>query len=129
MIGGKLFVLSGADAGFTTAKRLDRYDPATNSWTTRAAPVSFHDQPAAGVINGKLYVAGGLTPNGNTGVLEAYDPAINGWISLAPMPTPRRAAAGVVLNGSCTLSGGWAAVVPRSPPYRSTTRRPTVGGR
>ena len=86
-------MLSGADAGFLSAKRLDRYDPATNAWRTLAPPIAVHDQPATAVINGKFYVVGGLSAGGtNTGSLEAYNPALDGWTALAPMPTPRRAA-------------------------------------
>jgi hypothetical protein len=96
VIAGKLFVLPGSCSGdnlgpqYCTSeptRRLFRYDPATNTWKTRAWAPHFHAYGAAGVINGKFYVAGGLNNSGPMAALDVYDPATNIWTTLAPLPT------------------------------------------
>ena len=70
VIDGKLYVLPGAcDSNFwpnpgycevEEIRRLYRYNPATNKWAARKQAPHFHRGGAAGVIGGKLYVAGGV---------------------------------------------------------------------
>jgi N-acetylneuraminic acid mutarotase len=115
-IAGKLYVLAtqpGEDQFFTGPTRLFRYDPATNSWTERASAPNHHFRGAARAIDGKLYVAGGLTfywddaPRPRTWAqLDVYDPATNVWTTKAPMPAARFAAAGGVVNGKLYVAGG-----------------------
>jgi N-acetylneuraminic acid mutarotase len=97
VIGGKLYVIPGTCSGghwpypgsceYEPIRQLYRYDPATNAWTKLARSPHFHKRGARGVINGKFYVAGGLT-NGYTPAadLDVYDPATNTWRTLAPVP-------------------------------------------
>jgi hypothetical protein len=119
-IDGKLYVLAGELGGpcdtiaefeitctNSPTRRLYRYDPMKNSWTTRAWAPHFHVQGAAGVIGEKLYVAGGFNQNRRaTANLDVYDPATNAWRSLAPMPEPRAEVAGAVLGGKLYVVGG-----------------------
>ena len=63
VIGGKLYVASGCCASFsypyTRFNQNESYDPVANAWTTEA-PITIAVYAAAtGVINGKLYLAGG----------------------------------------------------------------------
>src|SRR5262249_7992489 len=66
----------------------------------------------AGVIDGKLYVAGGRAPGheGNDGsnlaVTEVYDPGADGWTRLEDLPTPRSGGASAVLGGKLYVMGG-----------------------
>lgn len=82
-------------------------------WTS-AAPASLARQelyPA--VLDGKIYVAGGLlSPNtGYSAHLEAYDPATDRWTRLATLPEARHhialATAGGLLYGVGGFSGGF----------------------
>jgi hypothetical protein len=101
VIGGQLYVLPGACSGdrfpdphyceFTAIRRLFRYDPPTNTWISRAWAPHFHEYAAAGVINGKFYVAGGLVHGVPSAALDVYDPATNIWKTLAPLPTAGQA--------------------------------------
>ena len=64
---------------------------------------------AAGVIGGKLYVAGGDTacpPCIVTNTTEVYDPATNTWTPGAPIPVGRELAMGAVANGRLYVIGG-----------------------
>lgn len=108
VISGKLYVLPGVCSGErypqpgycaeSRTRRFYRYDPATNSWVARAASPHYHRLGAAGVLNGKLYVAAGLNNFTSVANLDVYDPATNSWKTLAPVPTGG-AANGAVLGG------------------------------
>jgi N-acetylneuraminic acid mutarotase len=75
---------------------LEIYDPATNLWTTGPSlPASRHHiQPV--VVNGKIYVIGGLIdfPGPSLGDVLMFDPANPGagWQARASLPTSRGAA-------------------------------------
>ena len=87
VIDRKLYVLTGEedaiegcpDCGPSVAtRRLFRYDPASDTWASRLRCPHFHRVGAAGVIDGKLYVAGGSEPGGVvSGKLDIYDPVTN----------------------------------------------------
>jgi len=86
-------------AGGNSDTNLQLYDPATNTWTTLASMPAGRYGGAAGVIGGKLYVAGGLELDNVRATLFVYDPATNAWSMLTPMPTARFFANSGVING------------------------------
>jgi N-acetylneuraminic acid mutarotase len=79
------------------------YNPNNNSWSARASSHYVHsDTAAVGVINDKIYIAGGTnTPSQRE--LEVYDPVANRWTVKAAMSVPRNHTAGGVINGSSML--------------------------
>lgn len=88
------------------------FDPATGTWSRRVDMINARNHAAAGVIDNKIYVAGGragsvFIPNAlNLDLLEEYDPATDRWTLRPPMPTPRSAAAWGVHNGRLYVAGG-----------------------
>jgi N-acetylneuraminic acid mutarotase len=102
VINGRLYVLPGTCSTEDGScfqepiRQLYRYDPATNSWVTRRSSPHFHKNGAAGVINGKFYVAGGLNGFQPVADLDVYDPVTNSWRTLPRMPTGGRAIGAVV---------------------------------
>jgi len=84
-------VTGGGNADGTPVGRLDVYDPATNTWSTKSAMPTARIAPGAGIIGGRLYVLGGR--NGSAtfyrAVVEVYDPATNTWKTKAPMIAER----------------------------------------
>lgn len=109
VINGVLYVAGGhPSGGFSSGAIavLEAYDPATNTWTSKAPMPTARGTAAAGVINGVLYVAGGTVSGSALTTLEAYDPATNTWTSGAPMPTARYGAAADVINGVLYVAGG-----------------------
>ena len=116
-ISGKLYVLPGTCSGDRFPdprydceehiRTLFRYDPSTNTWATRASAPHNHTNGAAGVINGKFYVAGGASDFGlPSAALDAYDPATNTWKTLAPLPTSTVFASGAAI-GNKLLVVAW----------------------
>jgi len=93
---------------------LIEYDPATNSWRSRAALPTPRNHATAGVVNGKLYVIGGRvggafvsSGSSNVGVVEEYDPAADLWgAPKARMPSARSAIASGVFGGRIYVTGG-----------------------
>ena len=99
---GKLYSFGGR------SREVFVYDPAGNTWSA-VAPMNFlHDAtPAVGVINNKIYVAGGVDLVGSsTREAEVYDPAMNTWTSVAAMHVARNHVSGGVINGKFYAAGG-----------------------
>ena len=94
-------------AGGGRTRRVFSYDRAANAWTEVASSAHVHGgTPAAGVIGGRIYVAGG-TGGGMAGnEVEVYDPAANAWTPLAPMSCARNHTGGAVLDGKLYVAGG-----------------------
>jgi N-acetylneuraminic acid mutarotase len=64
----------------TILATVERYDPATNAWSSRTPLPSPRSGLGAGVINGTIYVVGGADPGGvAVATVEAYDPATDTW--------------------------------------------------
>jgi hypothetical protein len=62
---------------------VEYYDPASNTWTKSTA---------AGVYNGKIYIAGGNTKGHRSGWVswfDEFDPATGAWTRLTDAPQPR----------------------------------------
>ena len=114
VINGKLYVLPGACNGngypnpgycaVEETRRFYRYDPATNQWTSIRQAPHFHRRGAAAVLDGKLYVAGGVNNFQPVSDLDVYNPATNTWSTLAHLPL------GGVASGA-NLSGQFYVVV------------------
>jgi hypothetical protein len=87
---------------------VEAYDPATNSWTTKAAMPSPRNLLASGALGGTLYALGGGDCAGNFALAtnEAYDPSTNTWSTVAAMPTGRAALAVGVSGGVLYAVGG-----------------------
>ena len=80
------------------------YDPINDSWSEVAPMHSQHGNTAAvGVIDDKIYVAGGTPDEGG---LEVYNPATNTWTNLASMSVARNHTGGGVINGKFYVVGG-----------------------
>jgi N-acetylneuraminic acid mutarotase len=101
LIDGKIYVV-GEDSTATLA-----YDVATATWTssglaTRPFPGNHH---AAEVVDGKLYLFGGLG-GGAEGKVQIYDPATNHWTAGAPMPFAAGSSSSAVIGNKVYVAGG-----------------------
>ena len=103
----EMWVMGGVDGGNVVLATVEAYNPRTNTWRS-CLPLSQRRQCAvAGVVGGRLVVAGGFGgPDvGNLTSVEAYTPT--GWIRLPPLPHIATAATACVLNGRLyVMSGG-----------------------
>lgn len=103
---GKIYVTGGLTAGSYQLK-LDQYDPATNTWTAKAAPLNNR----AGLTlvspgNGKLYALYGIHSTTYKYDAEQYDPVGNAWTLRATGLREKKMHGGAVVNGKAYCFGG-----------------------
>jgi hypothetical protein len=149
VISGRLYVLPGECGGERypepgycleePTRRFYRYNPSTNTWTSRRQAPHVHRLGAAAVISGKLYVAGGFNGFDPVTWLDVYDPGTNTWRTLAPVPSGGRAI-GAALGGKLHVLVGtshyaydpatnrWKALAPTQYPHEALFKV-QVGGR
>ena len=88
---GRVYAIGGLSAGRTLnpLSIVEEYDPATNSWTTRASmPTARFDLGVAAAPNGKIYaIEGHVIDFRDVSTVEEYDPAADTWTMRARMPT------------------------------------------
>lgn len=76
-VDGILYAIGGwnsAQIGQSELHTIEAYDPATNSWSTRAPMPTARRNLAAGVVNGAIVCAGGYAGSNSLAVTEAYRP-------------------------------------------------------
>ncbi len=102
-VGDKVYVIGGRLGGaFIIAMPgntdlVQEYDPAADSWTTKAPMPTARSGLNSAVLNGIIYAAGGEVQTyqylAAFRAFEAYDPASNTWWQLPSMPAPRHESA------------------------------------
>lgn len=90
---GRIYVFGGRDESETpqVLANVERYDPATNTWTTLAdLPAARSGSGAAVGPDGRIYVGGGIDQSNQAlANVDRYDPATNTWTTMAGLPTAR----------------------------------------
>ena len=92
----------GAFGTAADSRRVEAYDPATNTWTTKASIPFPSDHPNVAATADKIYILGEV---GNTNSAE-YDPVTNAWTMKAPIPTQRAASAIAAIGTKIYVAGG-----------------------
>lgn len=84
-LGGYIYVHGGFDAGGTTTGQLNRYDPATNTWSGMTGGSQRAHFTLAPITSGKLIAACGYTSavGGGQKRVDVYDVALNTWTQKA----------------------------------------------
>jgi N-acetylneuraminic acid mutarotase len=103
-----LYAIGGQTSGGSLG-RVQAYNVATNSWTyRREMPIAVYNTNGAGVINGKIYVSGGVTRDKLfRRELHVYDPVTNTWTRKQDMPlTTWGGITGVINNQLYVLTCG-----------------------
>jgi N-acetylneuraminic acid mutarotase len=118
MIGGTRDRTRGAGTDF-----MDRYDPGTGKWKKLADAPRARDYFHAGIVNGKIYAAGGRNTslysmngkNENIAEVDVYDIEKGRWATLPPslnLPTPRAGCATAEIIDHILVIGGESASSP-----------------
>ena len=117
-LGGLIDAIGGTSTG-AYLNSVEAYNPATNSWTMMASLSAPRIHYACGVVQDKIYVAGGYNSVAYVRLatsLEIYNPATNSRSAGAAMPANSAYVSGVGMGGSF--------YVLNSSPYRHTTPSP-----
>ena len=112
-INGDVYAFGGQLGGNESQgnqKRVDRYDPETNSWTRVAdmPTARGHITASTFAIAGRIIVGGG-TNNGNipSKDMAAYDPSSNRWTVLTGLPSGRKTPVMGAINGKLVSATGY----------------------
>ncbi|WP_052351753.1 Kelch repeat-containing protein [Deinococcus pimensis] len=112
VIGGEILAVGGQHLGDEVSgnqSSVERYDPATDTWETRAdlpLPLS-HTSSSTFVWRDQVLVVGGVT-NGQrkSATVWSYDPLSNRWTALSSLPAARQSPVADAVNGRVVVSGG-----------------------
>jgi N-acetylneuraminic acid mutarotase len=116
-----LYIIGGiypeTDGNFPTVTTVQKYTISTNTWSRSAdLPIPLN-HPNSAVVNGKIYVLGGLTTVSSTttfwnatGACFEYDPISDTWTTIGQLPIGRwTGSAAVGVSGTTVyLAGGLA---------------------
>jgi hypothetical protein len=125
--------MGGNNPAVTTVQA---YDPATNSWVSKAPLLTAERDLAAAVIGGSLYAVGGFDYV-HAGAVEVYDPATDTWTAKGDIPTYANAFGAAAVGSTIYSIGGFSAAnneactpsacpvaVPPAPPAPTTLEPP-----
>ena len=102
IIDNEMWVMGGEYGG--PLATVEVYSPKTNSWRSCTPMSQRRTGAVAGVVNGRLVVAGGYCGHHDLTSAEAYTGI--GWTPLPPMPHAALFATACVLNGRLYVIGG-----------------------
>jgi Kelch motif len=109
VVNGILYAVGGfafANGVASAVATVEAYDPASNTWTTRAPLPQPRSQVGIAVVDGIMYAVGGWGASGASTEVEAYDPATNAWTARASLPTPQPNAGTAAVGGLIYVAGG-----------------------
>jgi N-acetylneuraminic acid mutarotase len=103
-----VYVIGGIGPDNRPLSRVQAYNVATNTWSTRASTISALFYPdGAAAIGGKIYVTGGTRDFYNAfNALIVYDPAKNTWVHKRNMPTGSYQGVSGVIDNKLYVAAG-----------------------
>jgi N-acetylneuraminic acid mutarotase len=102
--GGQLYLFGGLSGN--SEGKVQIYDPVLNTWTL-GTPMPFAaGSSSSAVINGEVYVAGGIVNGDTTNQVAMYDPPSDTWTMRAPMPQGRNHTASATDGAQLYVFGG-----------------------
>ncbi|MBM7845279.1 kelch repeat-containing protein [Herpetosiphon giganteus] len=104
VINGKFYLFGGLDNN--SDGKVQIYNPANNTWAMGADMPFAAGASSSAVINGYVYVAGGIVNGSTTTRVARYDPLANSWTEVAPMPRGRNHAASATDGSKLYVFGG-----------------------
>ena len=109
-LNGQIYAIGGQyrrDESTGLQDDVDRFDPATNTWTAVANLPKARSHIVSVVFGGQILVLGGTNP-GNTASRDvtAYDPVTNTWTLATSLPTGRKTGVAGVIGDAIIFNGG-----------------------
>jgi DNA-binding CsgD family transcriptional regulator/N-acetylneuraminic acid mutarotase len=105
----RIYAIGGETAQGATGI-VERYNPASDTWTTLSSKPTAVADVSAAVVGGQIYVPGGRLDAEHvriSALLEVYDPRQDRWEQRARLPEPISAYALATFEGKLYLFGGW----------------------
>ncbi len=108
VVDGRLYLFGGEAGNPSNANAFQNgvyvLDEQAGAWVPRASMPTPRSGGGAGVIDGKVYVAGGRPPHGAD--FAVYDPVADNWAVLPNVPTQRNHLGVGAINGELYVAGG-----------------------
>lgn len=106
VIAGKLYLLGGLGGAKGVMSHVQTYDPVRNEWRLGPEMPFAAGSSASAVIDGQVFVAGGVSGTATTANAARLDVATGAWTMIAPMPLPRNHAASATDGKRFFVFGG-----------------------
>ncbi len=115
VVDGKIYAIGGAGKpgvtdtwGNLAATVVEEYDPATDTWTTKASIPGGTGKHwlSTSVVDGKIYAIGGKVVASPVSTVEEYEPKTDTWTQKTNMPTARWGLSTSVVDGKIYAIGG-----------------------
>lgn len=116
VVNGIIYTIGGGGAAcavptYRACTTVEAYDPATDTWTTKASLPTPRMSLGAANAGGIIYAVGGSNDaNFWLATVEAYDPASDTWSTKASLATARFGLGVAAINGRVYALGGYMAV-------------------
>ena len=124
---GQIYVIGGVTGdGVTRLTTNESYNPATNTWTTKAPLPSGKSEVSVGLAGTTILATDGYTTSGDTGDNQGYNATTNSWKSLASDPTPRHDSCYGVISGLMYIAGGGLSPINTNESYDVASNRWTA---
>jgi N-acetylneuraminic acid mutarotase len=125
VVDGRIYVFGGIatwdDPNVILLPTVEVYDPATDTWTQASDMPWRRNHHAASVVDGKMYIFGGVSASPEyeylnaeededavfmSPIVDVYDPATDTWTTAADFPNPRWDYVTNVVDGKIYAIGG-----------------------
>ena len=111
LAGGYTRNCAAGEEHWTVHRRLDAYDPASDTWTAKAPMTALRSEMSGAVLGNRLHVVGGYEglvefPT-ELPTLEVYDPGMNRWMKRASLPDGHAGGAAAMVNGKLVYTTGF----------------------
>ena len=114
----KIYVIGGSTGWSSSTGTIltgvnEVYDPLTDTWETKTPMPTNRTRLCANVVNGKIYLIGGLHFQSGSpypvylDVNEVYDPSTDSWTTKAPLPTAVDGYSSAVVNNKIYVISGF----------------------
>ena len=103
---GRIYALGGRDNSAGAYPDVFEYNPATNTWTTRASMPGIRGLHGVAEANGKVYALGGCDCRRILNSVVEYDPITDKGTKLPNMPTARWKLAATATDSTLYAIGG-----------------------
>lgn len=109
VVNNKIYAIGGATTAspfLVPLKTNEVYDPATDTWATKANMTTARTYLSTQAAGGKIYAFGGYTGSVSLSNSEAYDTTANTWAAKAALPVGAHFMGSAILGNKIYLLGG-----------------------
>lgn len=109
VVDDKIYVIGGVTEFLPFVEETnvnEMYDPALDTWETRAPMPGKRSGCGVVVVNGLIYAIGGYDGVSAVATNQVYNPTTDEWLTRAPMPTPQAGPGAVAADGKIYVFGG-----------------------